>query len=187
MPWPYSSDLRLTGATDREFVLTRPRSGLAKFFLFGVAFLFVGLRLLPDASDRLYACIFLVVGVVCTFIAIRRSLWRESLTIDFDSRACTLTKGWRFSPAAESGSLDALRIQGIEFTPGVEITANGRKPGGTCTLTFVFDDHEPVTLFESPDATAAQAKLKLISDKLRLPATVYEWNEDLSALNRRAS
>ena len=185
MPWPYSKDLRLVRETEREFVFKRLKTGAGPYLIFGVAFLAVGAKLLMDVDDRFYGFVFVGIGAVCTWVAARRMSRRETLTIDSDSRTCSLTKGRSSSPETDRASLDALRIQGIELTPGVEITSKGRRPGGSAQVSFVFDDHEPVTVFESADAAAAQATLEALAKKLRLPATLYEWNDDLSELNAR--
>ena len=187
MPWPYPSDLRLARETPREFFFARPASGAIPAFVFGGVLLIASVPLLRAAAYEPYGWACLAAGIVCALIALRRLFWRETLAIDFEARTCTLTKGWRFSPRATSGSLDALRIQGVELTPGVEITSQARKPGGFAQINLVFNDHEPVTLFESRDAHEAEAKLALLAEKLRLPATIYEWNVDLSALNRRSA
>ena len=185
MPWPYSNDLRLVRETEREFVFERLKTGAAPFLIFGVAFLAVGAKLLMDADDRFYGFVFVGIGAVFSWVAARRMSRRETLTLDSDSRTCSLATGR--SPAPETGrsSLDALCIQGIELTPGVEITSKGRRPGGIAQVAFVFNDHEPVIIFESADAAAAQARLESLAKKLRLPATLYEWNDDLSELNAR--
>lgn len=185
MPWPYSNDLRLVRETEREFVFKRLKTGATPFLIFGFAFLAVGGKLLMDADDRFYGFVFVGIGAVCAWVAARRLSRRETLAIDFASRTCALAHGRISSPETDRSSLDALRIQGIELTPGIEITSTGRRPGGIAQVSFVFDDHEPVTVFESADAAAAQATLEALAKKLRLPATLYEWNDDLSELNPR--
>jgi hypothetical protein len=185
MPWPYSSDLRLVGETERELFFARPRTGAIPAFVFGGALLVASIPLLRSAEYEIYGWVCLAVGLLSGLIALRRLLWRETLIINFESRTCTLTCGLRFSPRTERGSLDALRIQGIEVTPGVEITSQGRKPGGVAQVSFVFNDHEPVTVFESKNGQESRARLTQLAKKLRVPATIYEWNDDLSELNAR--
>jgi hypothetical protein len=185
MPWPYSKDLRLAAETGGAFVLTPAKTGAAPMWIFGAGFVLVSIKLLLDPFDRTYGFVFAAIGVIFLWVAVRRTTRQrgESLSIDFSARTCTLARSK--SAPGETQPLDALRIQGLEFTPGVEVTAKGCKPGGVATVTFVFGDHEPVIVFESADHAAALARFESLAKKLALPATLFEWNADVSELNPR--